>query len=100
MSSDADKPGIRVREILLDSVPNAARVLLARFIGWSPDDVEEDPVRALKSVLNMLRASTDDPSESDQAVVKAMKWLLNDVPMDDPDREDLEASIGTLEKRA
>lgn len=99
MSGDADKQDMQAREILLDSVPSAARIVLGRFIGWSPDEVAEDPARALKAGMNMLRATKGGPSAWDEAVVRALKWLLNDVPENHADRGELEAAIGWLGKR-
>ncbi len=99
MVDDTDSQVMRTRQIPIRSTPDVARDVLARYIGWTAEEVGEDPARALRAVMDMMRASRGVHCDSDTAVIKAMTWLLDELAEDHPKREELVAAVDRFASR-
>lgn len=88
------------REIINDAAPDASRVVLGNFIGWTQDEVADDPAGALAAAIDEIPDEGAIRSEGRRRVVKAMIWLIGSVPGDHTEREKLDVAVDDLRQRA
>ena len=89
-----------VEDLLRDVAPSAALVVVGSYIGWSRGDVENDPAAALKAVIDKMPDTGKIRGEKKRMTVKAMTWVLTNVPTDHAERDELAGPVNDLVKRA
>ncbi len=98
--ADTDRPERPVPDGQLDLAPQAARNVLGTYIGgWSAKQVAEHPADALRVAIQKLPAAGKIRGKS-KVIVKAMTWVLGEVPTDDEGREVIATAVDDLVKRA
>lgn len=85
----------RFREI----APKASRIALSFYIGWTEEKLNKDIVGGIISAMKILPASGSIRKKNDKRIVKAITWLLDDIPKNDKRRAEIEVWIGDALKR-
>ena len=95
---EAERQEQGVREGLDALAPRASQVVLSGYIGWSAKEVAERPTAALGVALEKLPVSGKIRGKNQQ-IVKAMTWVLGEVPAGAEGRDALAGAIDALLER-
>lgn len=83
-----------IQEQLEELAPKASRVAFASYLEWTETKVNEDIAAALVAAIGILPSSGPIRKKKYKQIVKALTWLLDEIPTDDPRRPDIESWLG------
>jgi hypothetical protein len=87
MQSD---PNDKVRKILKEARPEAARIVLADFVGKTDRKVSNDELPDLVlEALNKIPKTGNIRRKKDKRAHKAVSWLIDEIPDSYPRREEI-----------
>lgn len=80
--------------------PLASQRVVADRIGWTIEEVRANPGDALRNAIATFPSTGRITRKRERLSVKALIWILAEVPSDDPGRNELADSIQALIGRA
>ena len=88
-----------IDEHFTEIAPKASRVALSFFIGWTEENFNKDIAEGIISAMKKLPASGPIRKKNDKRIVKAITWLLDDIPKNDKRKAEIVEWIGDALKR-
>jgi hypothetical protein len=88
-----------INKRLIEIAPKASRVALSFYINWTEEKLNKNIAAGIKAAMKILPASGSIRKKNDKAIVKAITWLLDDIPRSDKRRAEIEEWIVDALKR-
>ena len=88
-----------INERFMEIAPKASRIALSFYIGWTEEKLKKNIAAGVISAMKIMPASGLIRKKNDKRIVKAITWLLDDIPKSDKRRTEIEEWIGDALKR-
>lgn len=80
-------------EHLHNTARQASRDVVLAHLGWPAEMLERDPARAIMAALRRLPDSGPISDPTEQLLVRAIAWLVSDIPPHVPGRGEAERTL-------
>lgn len=80
-------------ERLHETARRTSREIVLAHLGWPAERLERDPVGAIRAALAALPESGPISEQTEQLLVRAIAWLVNDVPLGTPGKGEAERAL-------
>lgn len=80
-------------ENLHDTARKASRELVLTHLGWPAEMLERDPAGAVLAALRKLPQAGPISDATEQLLVRAIAWLVNDIPFGVAGKAEVERAL-------